>query len=603
MSREARKQQKKYLISERVFFHSGFCFIFLIISLSKTTAQWREIYLGPSVGYSYIYVFPSNKKIILAGEYQSQNLRVWKSVDQGKSWKVVLSISDLATKTISSFTFKDSLTGWLTIQTGARKDGGCYKTTDAGESWFFLPSTLGNANFLCYNSYNNTLFMTTGSTNLLTKDGGANWLPFGDINMENSTGIVFIDNLRGLLAQPSNEHDHYPFYITNDGGIRWDSISFIDTLTNHPTAIKDKIFFTESWPYLGISPTTTYILYPWGTLPQKVGQIDVPTTTSMRTDSINLYIQVSKNAATLNTPYHGILKSSDEGKSWKSICGPNNGFLTDFYVDSTGEIWAGGISEINGYYTALYHNSTGRSNSPRIQFEINNLSRQIQLYTGDIATVSFYYPAEKYFEPVDSISFIVNYSKSINYLRDSIAEGWVIIRREFSDTSVRFIVKRIDPLIPSSETPILKVFYQSYISDATSATIALDEIAFNQDVPQRPCMLDELKSTDSLYISFIDKCGDSLIRTLAEGKLSASISSIYPNPANDHVTVSIESAVLQEAEIECINALGQISFSQKIVLKQGSSTLPVLVKDLFSGLYVLRIRTANGAVSQSFLKE
>jgi hypothetical protein len=271
-------------------------------------------------------------------------------------------------------------------------------------------------------------------------------------------------------------------------------------------------------------------------------------------------------------------------------------------VDSTGQLWAG-ASVNQGLYPSIWHNPTGKANSPRIQFEINNSSRQLQLYTGDVTTINFYYPNENYYEALDSMSFNLNYSKALGYLNEIPLPGWKILRKEYTDTSVKIILQRLsfsDPL-PNSE--VLKIQFQTYLSNENSAVIALDEIAFNQDVPQRPCMLDELKSTDSLYISFIDKCGDSLIRTLAEGKLSASISSIYPNPANDHVTVSIESAVLQEAEIECINALGQISFSQKIVLKQGSSTLPVLVKDLSSGLYVLRIRTANGAVSQSFLKE
>jgi hypothetical protein len=322
----------------------------------------------------------------------------------------------------------------------------------------------------------------------------------------------------------------------------------------------------------------------------------------MRTDSANLYIQVSKEAATLNTPYHGILKSSDEGKTWESICGPSNGFLTDFYVDSNGEIWAGGINEINGFYTALYHNSTGKANSPRLLIEPANKLRTISCYSGDVVSGMLYYPIENYYEVIDSISFVVNHSKALSYSRDSAAFGWSVIRRELSDTSVRFTLSRTDPTSIVSNSPLLKVFYQSYITNDDNATINLDEVAFNQDVPQRACMLIDLKNTDTLHVNFIDKCGDSLIRNfLRVGKILSTMS-IYPNPANDYLTVDLKSTTMDEAQIDIIDPMGKVSLTQRIVLRDGANHLPINIKELSAGMYNIRIRTNSDMIFRGFIK-
>jgi hypothetical protein len=589
------------------------CFVCLFWSESSF-AQWRPIFaLEPYQFVQSVSQLPGDSNTFFIGTLSRAygQGQLWKTYDRGKNWKKVFEFSGTGLTAITDIVFKNTLIGWFGW---ARGNPDCYRTTDGGETWLQLVNAKigfggGGSNSLYYNYSSKLLFSSTNnSQSMISYDLGDTWIGLGNPPSTALTGIAFIDTIHGIGVTATNIGLGFqPYYITSDGGFTWTQLKMKDTVSSYqPAVLHSKIYIVhDSGDYPADDRSTQspgiYVIDSFGFEPRLIKYLPLGSSQCMISDSVNLYLQISSHSN--NYDYFGIIKSTDEGKSWESLCGPSAPYYpTRFLVDNLGGIWAGEESGLR-LYSFIWHNPTGKANSPRVQFEINNSSRQIHLYTGDVATISFYYPNEKYFEQVDSVSLTLNYSKALGCIKETPSVGWKVIRKEYLDTSVKIIVQHTDIADPLPGSKMLTVSFQTYISPEASSTVALDEVAFNQDVAQRPCMLDELKSTDSLHITFIDRCGDSVIRNFLKVGPSLSISSIYPNPAGEHVTLNLHSAAMQEAQIECVNALGAISFSQKIVLKSRDVSVPVDTKELASGLYVLRIRTASGSVSQSFLKE
>ncbi|HET9137404.1 MAG TPA: T9SS type A sorting domain-containing protein [Candidatus Kapabacteria bacterium] len=595
------------------------CFIaFFLINLFSASCfcQWRKVLRADPNGNDFICVadVPGCASNLFVGTQNASGVttgaELWKSTDYGKSWKVVFQLPNNNLR-ITSICFKDGLVGWLTCEFG---DSPCFKTVDGGNNWSPVENQTpaGRGSIVYYHPYTKLLFLGENSVSKVSQNFGINWLGMTSPSINHLTGMAFIDSLHGVAVTHIFENYFYqPFHITIDGGYTWQPLPpMTDSIESfQPVVLHDKIFIAYDSIYSGKRyPYTSglYVIDTFGNAPKRVFSFSHGLTPCVATDGINIFLQISNGSNFVDV--QGFIKSSDEGQSWESICGPHGGaagVCLRFIYTQTSGLWAEESYESvnNDTDRWLWNNPTGKPNSPRIQFELNNSSRELQLFTGDVADMSFYYPNEKYYEPIDSISLTLQYSKALRFLNETPSSGWAIIRKECTDTSVKIILRHIDLADPSPGSEMLKVSFQTYLSTETSGTVALDEVAFNQDVPQRPCMIDALTNADSLRITFLDRCGDSLIRGLIDGKLSASISSIYPNPANDHISISVNSAIMQDAEVDCVNALGQVCFSQKIVLKQGNSSLPVLVKELPSGLYVLRIRTATQTVTQSFLKD
>jgi len=79
--------------------------------------------------------------------------------------------------------------------------------------------------------------------------------------------------------------------------------------------------------------------------------------------------------------------------------------------------------------------------------------------------------------------------------------------------------------------------------------------------------------------------------TLAEGEVK-----VYPNPAKNILTV--EAANYQSATAEVYNISGQLVISQPM---QAKTYIPV--SELASGVYLVKVKTANGVSIQKFIKE
>ncbi|HET9135744.1 MAG TPA: T9SS type A sorting domain-containing protein [Candidatus Kapabacteria bacterium] len=150
--------------------------------------------------------------------------------------------------------------------------------------------------------------------------------------------------------------------------------------------------------------------------------------------------------------------------------------------------------------------------------------------------------------------------------------------------------------------PLIDFTFHTFLTDTNSTEIAMTNLKLNNGDPDYANCVLSADTTSTTYKN-IYRCTEPILEQFLKTKTVLFITSIRPNPADNNIEVGLLSPSEEAAELDCVNALGNVCFSQKIILKQGNSSLPVLVKELPSGLYVLRIRTATQTVTQSFLKD
>lgn len=85
--------------------------------------------------------------------------------------------------------------------------------------------------------------------------------------------------------------------------------------------------------------------------------------------------------------------------------------------------------------------------------------------------------------------------------------------------------------------------------------------------------------------------------------LSGSSLSVYPNPATDLITVSLNLGVSQEVSLEITNIMGQVVMSKNFGgMQEGNHALPMDVTTLAAGNYFVNVRSENGILTHKFTK-
>ncbi len=586
-----------------------------MLGVSEAGAQWKKlaqfsevpacIYLLDSgKSSSYTAFVGGNSLNFIPSEYTS----VWRTINGGKNWEKVFSSPDLYYGNITSFSFKDSLTGWFSsgdYDDPGDASGGCYRTRDGGNSWESLIPNTESQNGWCvyYNPSTKLLhYSRTGNHALYSSDEGTTWKKYGILprTYYNWTGYCFLDSLNGIVGtvttilQPNTKF--YNYYRSSDGGQTWRPL-MLNLATWQPAFFHHSLYAVVQGDYW--IPSDSTILYKsvdtgttWLPIHLFYPTFFVPT---LQTDSSNLFVQsgipwvTSVNKQDRNS---GIFTSSDDGLNWKYLCGPENFAHSTFVANNYG-IWAGSFDG------GLWYNRTKKPNADRLQIEKDNLSRH-QAYIGEDIPIALYYPYEAYYEGVDSLSFVINISESLGFVSDSVADGWRLLRRETTDSTIRFIVQRTTATAPDTSSFILKAYFKAFVTRAKTATLTLDEINFNQDTTFRECMVASLKRTDSIFIDLVDNCGDSLLRTFITSHGNLRIISLTPNPTTDNITVDVESPELQQVQIEIVNAVGITVVSKSQQLKSGSNVILINTQNLPSGLYFLRVRGLYSTVNATF---
>ncbi len=569
-------------------------------------AQWKLLFQSDSAGRDltggvYFLKLPGPPRIgFVIGSDTANNFRVsndgsviYKTTDGGLTWSAVpiktqngipLQVGAEAKEIV----FKDSMTGWA----------GAFKTTDQGNTWVFVDNGFDPTG-LYYDSASGGLFAATWSTTwttmslLVSWDEGSTWVPvpnsgpFGGYN-----GFAFNDDSRGIVAGGGGDNPS-PWLRTSDQGKTWAPLK-IDSECWQPIAIKgtntqfaitdrwgnvlrtdnlwDSSWVVYSFPYSGYSPYSYYFKgFSNGSI---LGDLN------------HLFVQAAS----------GIYMSTDQGKSWKYLCGQpydtTDYTLFDhrFYVRypyvciltrptiTASQLWMLNVDSMQYFPTGIaFPDGTKRTGVSAGTPVTVNYSPQTSDAVGiDTGHLVFHY---------DTRSLVLSALKlpaSWNILDSSTANG--IIQLTFTaDSSAD---------IPS---PLVSMEFNTYLS-SSSAKVYVDSAYLSGHRLNCDCQALSILGPDSVEIDF-DGCGDSTILAAMEHEPPFRIESIVPNPAQNQLMITGRG--LAGASVELYTALGTTPQPPPPSLRSAGGGVMLDVSSLPSGIYFLRLSESGFVETRS----
>lgn len=94
------------------------------------------------------------------------------------------------------------------------------------------------------------------------------------------------------------------------------------------------------------------------------------------------------------------------------------------------------------------------------------------------------------------------------------------------------------------------------------------------------------------------------METSAEELDQNDLLNIYPNPANNQITLEFELAETKNISIEIRNVLGQtVKTISTNSFTKGSNKIEVEVNEFSNGLYFLQLQIGNKTIRKKFIKE
>ncbi len=83
------------------------------------------------------------------------------------------------------------------------------------------------------------------------------------------------------------------------------------------------------------------------------------------------------------------------------------------------------------------------------------------------------------------------------------------------------------------------------------------------------------------------------------------IGPVYPNPGRGEATVNVSLSSPQTLRVEYVNTVGQVVTVQRLVLPAGATQMPLSVRSLAAGSYLVRFKDEDGTVvnTQQFIKQ
>ncbi|MBO7491007.1 MAG: T9SS type A sorting domain-containing protein [Bacteroidales bacterium] len=76
---------------------------------------------------------------------------------------------------------------------------------------------------------------------------------------------------------------------------------------------------------------------------------------------------------------------------------------------------------------------------------------------------------------------------------------------------------------------------------------------------------------------------------------------LYPNPANNKVTVALSSMEAANATLSIYNLMGQCVYAEPINVMEGNNFISVNISNLNAGVYVVNVKTAQGTSTQKLI--
>jgi hypothetical protein len=162
-----------------------------------------------------------------------------------------------------------------------------------------------------------------------------------------------------------------------------------------------------------------------------------------------------------------------------------------------------------------------------------------------------------------------------------------------------FTISGSPMITTNADSSIAELNFNVYLTKDTSTSLAINSISLNMSDPKfMGCVAYPLSSgSDFLYLN---TCGDRSIRTFMLGKPIEM--TIRPNPAQDEIEIDLQSPVKQDASIEIFDQLGNKMSSHNILMTNGTNRTNINTAIFPQGMYLVRITSPIGSVSQTFVK-
>ena len=92
-------------------------------------------------------------------------------------------------------------------------------------------------------------------------------------------------------------------------------------------------------------------------------------------------------------------------------------------------------------------------------------------------------------------------------------------------------------------------------------------------------------------------------RSLEKASTQLKMLSIYPNPANDNISVPIETEKEGKLEMQISNSIGEIVYSNVYNLTSGKNKIELELSNFSSGIYFVRTTLGSEVQTQKFIKQ
>ncbi|GEM_PF-2094638 len=581
---------------------AGLVFIVILFTCSlviprSLLAQWRQLYSfvggrdALSGGGKSIFFIDSPGSPHIGFLSQNSLPQVLKTTDGGYTWYPVLSDPTISGE-ISDFSFKDSLTGWLSVHGGAFSEG-CYKTTNGGDSWVPLTNIRADAAGIYYNSATKGLFLATwGSASsaklFVSWDEGGTWQNAStSADLGGYNGFAFNTSDTGIVSNVYFGNSATSnWQRTFDGGKNWAPV-IMDSEVWQPLAIPNSKTQFAIADRSGIVMRSDNLWNSWKqlfTFPV-ASNIDIAifagavSSGCMRGDFTRLFTQVGS----------GLYMSTDSGVNWKYMCGqPSRYAVFDqrFFIKGSriyiltnpprfdGQRGVSSLWMLNLDSLSVIEHSASES--------FLDGRKQKTLRAGDTVGVLCRLATDSLIR-ADTVHFTITYDSNVlNILDYSVSSGWKSLNtiNEPGKLNVWLLGDSSNKL-----SPTLQITFNTFL--VTSITkVYLDTASLWGHRLNCDCAVTSLPSSDSVEIDFTG-CGDPTLLAFMEGKPIFTISCITSNPVDRQIQVqSLPPTARVSAEL--YNDVGRLILSAADIRNTA-----IEVSSIPSGSYYLRL-ISNG---------
>jgi len=157
------------------------------------------------------------------------------------------------------------------------------------------------------------------------------------------------------------------------------------------------------------------------------------------------------------------------------------------------------------------------------------------------------------------------------------------------------------PITIDPDSSIALMEFTIYLTKDTTTTVRLKNISLNASDRQfTSCIAYPQAIDNGVTFNYLNTCSDPLVRGFMHG--APMQFSIRPNPAQDEIVVDVRSPQNQDATIEIFDALGEKIYSDKSYVSYGTFKTSIDTRSFSTGVYLLRVTSQTGTISQSFVK-